>query len=266
MTDNSTSASPLAALQKSGTISSSQATNSNGHADNGMQKEIVNGVKTLTPIIAHLIRQGTHESPRAFTDLMDSIKKLQQQILIKATEFSYRILPKHYVAINRLAMHVICSNEYDQGQFTSEEITSWCVQLFYMDDIYADSMLGEHTDDEFALQFMAVSKLTSVIIKYIINVDFSGDHDDVLSEIMTATIETVDSHIDDIYEQFIAPNSSMYIRNHLITQSSEILAAILEVEKSNYSQSINASLINKKFDIAYRNYIAAITLRAETRG
>ena len=49
----------------------------------------------------------------------------------------------------------------------------------------------------------------------------------------------------------------MYIRNHLINQSSVILSAILDREVENSNETINAPLINKKFDIAYTNYIAA---------
>lgn len=262
----STNASPLAALQKSGTMSVELNQNVKSSSTKSTLKEIVNGVKTITPIVKHLINQGAEQNDRAFSELMDSIKLFQQQILIKATEFNYKILPMHYVAINRLAMHVICSSEYSNSKFSSEEISSWCTHLFDMDDIYADSMLGEHTDDEFALQFIAVSHLATAIIKFIINVNYSGDADDVISEVMSSTIERVDSHIDEIYEQFIEPNSAMYIRNHLINQSSVILSAILDREIENSNGTINAPLINKKFDIAYTNYIAAITLRAETRG
>lgn len=264
MSNNNASA--LAALQKSGTLPGGNCV-SNTHRANQQEKqrEIINGVKTITPIISHLIKKDRLEQQGAFSALMDNIKLLQHKILVKAVDNDYNITPKHYVAINRLAMHIICSTEYECASVPSDTIASWCVQLFDMDDIYSDSMLGEYTDDDFALQFMAVSKLSSSITKHIIGTNYNSDQDDAIAELMTATIERVDSHIDVIYDQFIAPHSSLNIRSHLIHQSADIIAAILEKDKVNNTQTLNIPLINKKFDIAYSNYIEAITLCAEAR-
>jgi hypothetical protein len=264
MSDNNASA--LAALQKSGTLPGGNS-KSNSHKINReeKQREIINGVKTITPIVSHLIKKDQLEQQGAFSELMDDIKLLQHQILVKAADSNYNITPRHYVAINRLAMHIICSTEYECSNVTSDDIASWCMQLFDMDDIYSDSMLGEYTDDDFALQFMAVSKLSASITKHIIGINSNTEQDDAIAELMTATIERVDAHIDAIYEQFIAPTSSLNIRSHLIHQSAEIIAAILEKDKVNNTQTLNIPLINKKFDIAYSSYIEAITLRAETR-
>lgn len=72
-TNLSTNASPLAALQKSGTMSVEPNPTVKASSTKSTLKEIVNGVKTITPIVKHLINQGAEQNDHAFPELMDSI-------------------------------------------------------------------------------------------------------------------------------------------------------------------------------------------------
>lgn len=250
-----TDTSPLSALHNSGTIKKSETL-----------RQIINGVQTITPVITHLIEIGVDGNPGVFSKTLTTIKNLQMEILKKATELNYDITPLHYVAINRLSLQIVCSTEYNVGVASDSDIAMWCSEMFDMDDIYADSMLEEFTDDDFALQFMAVSELASVITRHMIKTGNTESSDDATAELMRETIELVDSHIDNIYEQFISPLSATHIRSHLIKQSSLIMKAILAKSAKNNPHNTNTSLISKQFELAYKNYIEAVTINAEVRG
>lgn len=253
MENNSTS--PMDALHKSGTIPKQDAL-----------KQIINGIQTITPIVSHLIGSDLDSDPTSFSKTLGAIKNLQMAILKKAADMNYDITPLHYVAINRLSLQIVCSAEYQTGKASDNDIASWCTEMFDMDDIYAESMLDEFTDEDFALQFMAVSELASTITSHMIKIGNPEHSDDAFVELMRETIEQVDTHIDDIYDQFISPHSATHIRSHLIKQSSVIMKAILNRAAKNNPTYINTSLISKQFELAYKSYIEAVTINAETRG
>lgn len=254
MSKNETS--PLMALQKAGAL-----------PKNEYMKQIINGAQTITPIVAHLIEKNSSHDTNAFPKILSDIKELQVSILKKAVDVNYDITPLHYVAINRLALNIVCTPNYKNKQISNDDIALWCSELFDLDDFYAENMQKEFTDDDFALQFIAISELAGVISNFLITAANTNDSDDIFAEVMRETIELVDSHIDTIYEQFINPLSATHVRSHLIKQSSIIMNAILNATlKSSSSSHINIPLILKKFELAYKGYIEAITINASSRG
>lgn len=244
--------SPIKALQNSGTLPADKL------------REIVTGVQTITPIIVYLIEQNKLNEIEAFKKILADVRNLQLRILKHATDSHFSITPMHFVSVNRLALNIVCSRGFSIESSAINDIALLCTELFEMDDIYAEKMRDEYTDNEFTLQFIGVSELATVIINHLISTNNVNDGDEIMAELMHQTIELVDLHIDEIYDDFIGATSSIDIRSHLISQASKILKAILLQEKAN--TYINTSLLIKKFELAYRTYIEAVTLSSKMRG
>jgi hypothetical protein len=248
--------SPEKALQGAGVISKED-----------MLKQILNGIKTITPIVAYMIKTETIDKPEAFNNILQNIKTIQTLLLKRAVESNYDVQNKHFVAMNRLALSIACTSEYADSNASNESIASLCAEIFDMDDIYAETLVDEYTEDEYALQFISISKIASVIVSYLIRVNAIEIGEEITNELLNTVIEQVDMHIDDIYEDFIEPQSSLMVRSNLLYEAASIIEAILDVElKKTSSSNINTPLILKKFEISYKTYVEAITMKAKMRG
>ena len=254
MTDN-VAASAKQALLNSGTLTEEENA-----------RVIINGAKTLTPIVAKLTREGKAGSKDDFNSLLSFIQLLQSSLVKSALEANYNVTNLHYVSLSRLAISLACETGIKNHEDNIDIISRICIELFDLEKIHADSMLGELTEDDFALQFIGISKLTSVILKHLIKCGNDNYEDDLL-DILNNTISCVDKHIDDISDKFINGSTAPLIRNQLLLCASEIFDAILAYTQQDSSlHPVNIPLVNKLFEQAYEPYIQAITVKAELKG
>jgi len=228
-------------------------------------KKIINGSRTLSPIISALIRGGMVDTSAELDKLLHQIKQLQNLILRKVISSKYKISQPHYVSINRIA-NSICCQFYETGIVLNfESIADWVAILLETDDIYAESIQQEYTDDDFSLQFMALSSISVTLISHLLLLKEEDENGDFVNDILQETVETVDAKIDTLYDDFINPNQSMKIRHHLLEQANTLLSAILITQRKIEPVTVNVPLIMAEFKVAFNKLVDAISLTAMMR-
>ncbi|MEJ6534048.1 MULTISPECIES: hypothetical protein [Pseudoalteromonas] len=251
---NETTASAKQALLNSGTLT-----------QDANARVIVNGTKTITPIVAYLIKEGKADSQSEFNSLLSCIEKLQRSIMTAAVEANYNITNLHFVSLSRLAISLICETGLEVNEQTIDSITRICTELLDLETIHAESIQSELTEDDFALQFVGMARLSCVIIKHLIECGNENYEDDLL-DIINNTVACVDTHIDEIMDNFINEETAPFVRNQLLLCSAEIFDAIMtHTKQGNSRRPINTHLVNKLFEQAYEPYIQAITVKAQLK-
>lgn len=251
---NETVVSAKQALLNSGTLK--QDTNA---------REIINGTKTITPIVSYLIKEGKANSQAEFSSLLSCIEKLKCSIITSAVEANYNITNLHFVSLSRLGISLICESDFEINEQNIDSITRICTELLDLESIHAESIQGELTEDDFALQFVGMAQLSCVILKHLIECGNENYEDDLL-DIINNTVACVDSHIDEIMDTFINEETAPLIRNQLLASASEIFDAIVTYTKQNNSRTpLNTPLVNKLFEQAFEPYIQVITVKAQLK-
>lgn len=228
---------------------------------------VINGSQTLAPIISALFIKDKVNKREELRKLLEQINVLQEKILRLAVESHFKLLPEHYVAINRLTLKLVCDG-YKRNSEIPAEIASITVSLLDNISIFAECIDGEVSDNEFSHQFIATSHLAGVILENLIITNDNGLEEDTVFDLQESCIEVVDTQLDAIYDDFIEPGQVHSIRNHLICKAGDILNAIFVGERKKRKDTrfiINFALINEKFKIAFEMYIESITMSARMR-
>jgi len=228
-------------------------------------KQFINGSRTLAPIISSLIEGEMVDSSAELDKLLHQIKQLQSLILRKVIKSKYKLSTTHYVSINRLA-NTICCKFYESGVVLNfENIADWVTILFEVDDIYAETIQNEFTDDDFSLQFMALSSLSATLISHLLLLNEPDENGDFVNDLIQEIIETVDGKIDVLYDDFISPKQGLKIRHHLLGNANTLLNSILINQRKLETVSINSQVILTEFKRAFNKLVDAISLTAMLR-
>jgi hypothetical protein len=228
-------------------------------------KKVINGCSALTPIVSALIRGGMVDKSFELEKLLHQVKQLQSLILKKVIKHKYKLTTPNYVAINRISSK-ICCDFYESGTVLDfETIADWVVILFEVDDIYAESIQQEYTDDDFSLQFMALSSISATLISHLLLIGGTDEHGDFVNDTLQEVVELVDTKIDALYDDFISPKYALKIRHHLLERANSLLGSIFIFHRNSESPSINLPIILAQFNTAFNKLVDAISLTAMLR-